>query len=1439
MNSKKKILCIVLAVVAALTVFAVSASAVSWNLSSGSGTSGTISAGANASFSIRKACIGYRFSVVDSTNGYTQGTKQSIDIFRNTDLGREAYTYYAKCDPKYNKRQLVNILSSSTVHGISTYQTTNNCYMETSLGFDASLPSDPAQIKNWAKTSRLNNILITIDGSFSVSVIESNYYRIIAEPLYVIQIDGIQHAMTVTEMAAFGRTKFGGNVTPSSSTNSGSWEFITNFTNYTFPNSVFTPEADSLKLSSGGSLWGTASALTGRTFFNNIIFNGYGVTVAYGATAPTVVKTLLDDNGGSGGGTHGILGSGGSNYIYYKYTATDNTYYKYVNGTAVTTKISKVNIPTKTNCVFLGYYADKYDPDSVQYVKSDGTINNLYKVKQDSVIYAHWRQRKINLHYHANGGTVSSSTYQISTNTGNRRGYIASKTAPGGWYTQSLQDSNGNLVEKFKALSASGIGLTKSGYIFDGWSLETTCLYDDESTSKIFDDILESRTSRLLEEANYEDSGDVDITLYARWSPLVKVKLDKQGGTGGTNDFYYKYGWKFFYDTKAHASFPCYLDFFTAITTHTGQISKITIPTKAGYSFEGYWTSTNGGIQYIDSAGTIKPTLVYLSADTVNGVTLYAHWKPIRYKVNYYVDGSMVKTVDQIDYGQSIKLLDRAALAGINSSYGNRKYEGCDSTYWGKWYTDANCKNLKSGFGNTVSNLTTTNGGTVNLYTKSYIKIYYRISDSVSNTTSWGGDCDSNANLKKSGSVTTKTLYYGANLGKDGLHDVTGFNLSRTGYHLETETKGTYAWYTGAGGTGKGYKQSADYGFSDFIGYANTNGNVILYGHWVRTNYTITYNPNGGKWSDGTTANKTQTYNIDSTDRLYAGPTKTGYTFAGWKVKANVGNWSTTAKPYNSNPMPQLYRKWGNVTLEAQWTPNTYKVKFNGNGNTSGSMSDQQHTYDTAKALTANAFKRQFTVNYNYHGATGGNSTASAKATATFNGWATSASGNKAYNDKQSVKNLTATNGGTVNLYAKWTDASVKLPTPTRTGYTFQGWYTAASGGTKKGNGGASYTPYNNGCTVDSPSITLHAQWTPNNYTIKYVLDGGALPSSQNSVFTASTGTKYQQNPTTQKYDGPELSGYGTFFRVENPTRSGYTSVGWNITGMDSCTHYHTGSSNTFTSTSLSGVKHVYYKNLRATSGTVTFTAVWEHTLTARFHYMKADGSGTTYIDIPVTVPGATTSKAVTAPNDKVSNCSKGGVNYNFTRTWSDTTSATKTPVTSFTATKAIKHYYAVYTRSVKITYDGNGSTASPVTGSTASQEGTAYYPYDLVSDRAIGHTFTLATNGFSRTGYTFDATKGWNESASSTTSAVHKQGTKWTCKFNNTLYARWTPINYSITYYYVKPDGSTAKYTSLSPTSYTVNTATFTLPTPTVPSGYDGLVNSDWFTNKDGTEIV
>lgn len=88
------------------------------------------------------------------------------------------------------------------------------------------------------------------------------------------------------------------------------------------------------------------------------------------------------------------------------------------------------------------------------------------------------------------------------------------------------------------------------------------------------------------------------------------------------------------------------------------------------------------------------------------------------------------------------------------------------------------------------------------------------------------------------------------------------------------------------------------------------------------------------------------------------------------------------------------------VTLYANWEANSYKIHFDGNGSTSGSMSDMEMTYNVAKKLTQNAYQR-----FGY----------------TFTGWNTKADGSgDSYTDMQTVINLTSKDGGTVTLYAQW-----------------------------------------------------------------------------------------------------------------------------------------------------------------------------------------------------------------------------------------------------------------------------------------------------------------------------------------------------------------------------------------------------------------------------------
>ena len=220
--------------------------------------------------------------------------------------------------------------------------------------------------------------------------------------------------------------------------------------------------------------------------------------------------------------------------------------------------------------------------------------------------------------------------------------------------------------------------------------------------------------------------------------------------------------------------------------------------------------------------------------------------------------------------------------------------------------------------------------------------------------------------------------------------------------------------------------------------------------------YTVSYDANGGSGAPAEQAKQSDiSLTLSSTK-----PSRTGYTFARWNTKANGSGTSyASGATYTGN---------ADITLYAKWTANAYTVKFNGNGATSGSMSDQAFTYDVAQNLTANAFARKYTVTYNYNGATGGNSASTATATATFNGWATTASGAKAYDDKQSVKNLVTS--GSKTLYANWTLGTVTLPTPTKTGYDFGGWYTDSALTTSAGAAGASFKPTTN--------VMLYAKWT-------------------------------------------------------------------------------------------------------------------------------------------------------------------------------------------------------------------------------------------------------------------------------------------------------------------------------------------------------------------------
>ena len=275
---------------------------------------------------------------------------------------------------------------------------------------------------------------------------------------------------------------------------------------------------------------------------------------------------------------------------------------------------------------------------------------------------------------------------------------------------------------------------------------------------------------------------------------------------------------------------------------------------------------------------------------------------------------------------------------------------------------------------------------------------------------------------------------------------------------------------------------------------------------WEIANFTSRVDANGGyRASDGST-------DVILFDRKYRETEpinerrRTGYILTGYKL-TNSNNGSTTdiggavITFDNSTKTATFTQGSVPITLIAQWTPINYTVIFNGNGAT-GSTASQSFNYDQAQKLNSNAFQKKYTVTFDLND---GSTATSGVAPSIFKGWNTAANGSgRSYSDRQSVKNLTTTNNGSVTLYAQWQNGSITLPTPTKIGKVCTGWYTAS--GTKVGNCGDSYTP--------SGNVKIYAHWETVGYTVTWKNHDGTTLETDEGVAQGATPTYDGATPT-------------------------------------------------------------------------------------------------------------------------------------------------------------------------------------------------------------------------------------------------------------------------------------------------------------------------------------
>ena len=263
-----KTLSLILMIITAFTAVSVPASALEWDGDSTEGGSATIAAGPNG-YAIATGtwenCVGYRFSLVDKTGA--NKVSKVIDVIRDSHFGRHILYAADRFTTTYNKKQLIGLQNS----GFSTSHHYTNCYKEQNYGFATKLP-DPSGMGEWQNNVTNLNMVLSLLGAGNITTLK-NGDKILVEPIFDVRLESVYHAVTVTEIALYGKHILGAESNGGASSQSESWGFIANFVNKHYPNSLFTPD--------GQGLWEGVSASSSKIKFKDIINKGYGVGIAY------------------------------------------------------------------------------------------------------------------------------------------------------------------------------------------------------------------------------------------------------------------------------------------------------------------------------------------------------------------------------------------------------------------------------------------------------------------------------------------------------------------------------------------------------------------------------------------------------------------------------------------------------------------------------------------------------------------------------------------------------------------------------------------------------------------------------------------------------------------------------------------------------------------------------------------------------------------------------------------------------------------------------------------------------------------------------------------------------------------------------------------------------------------------------------------------------
>jgi len=425
------------------------------------------------------------------------------------------------------------------------------------------------------------------------------------------------------------------------------------------------------------------------------------------------------------------------------------------------------------------------------------------------------------------------------------------------------------------------------------------------------------------------------------------------------------------------------------------------------------------------------------------------------------------------------------------------------------------------------------------------------------------------------------------------------------------------------------------------------------------------------------------------------------------------------------------------------------------------------------------------------------------------------------------------TNGGaeeTTVTYVEPSSGVGTLPTATKEGHTFSGWFTAASGGTKITT-----------ATVPTGDATYYAQFTVNKYTLTWELGNGVVSAVGKY---GSTSWPAKKATGTQS----KAVSYGLTLTAPTVTRTGYTFHSWAplvAATMPAEAVTYTAQWNPKTNTAYT-VKH-YQQNvdgtypeepveteaLTGTTGESVTPEVKEYegfvspetetkeiaadgTMVIEYKYERmhytitldaATNGGTSEQATIEVIHGATIG---TVPPDAQKGCN------DFTGWYTKPVGGVK--ITSdFTIEYNLKTLYAQFSSEVRkytITYAAGANG----TGSVAS------------TTKTCGVDITLSSSTFTRTGYT---QTGWSLTDGGT--KAYELGAAYTDNKSRTLYPFWKRNTYTILW--KSEDGSSTLETDANQEYGTATAFNGTTPTKDATAQYIYTFDG-WATAANGDKV-